>query len=154
MAKRNKGNKYGLGRKKSKEEIEAIVKSKKGKKRPTFSKEWRENMGRAISKRQVGSNNPAWKGGISTPNNLIRHSVEYRLWREAVYKRDNWTCQKYGIVGNRLVAHHIKNFSKYPELRFSIDNGITLSRKAHEQFHKKYGKRNNNREQLIEFLNN
>jgi len=33
-----------------------------------------------------------------------------------------------------------------------IDNGITLSEKAHREFHKKYGIKNNTNEQLEEFL--
>jgi len=51
-----------------------------------------------------------------------------------------------------LVAHHIQNFAQFPELRFAIDNGITLSKQAHNEFHKRYGRKNNNREQLDEFL--
>jgi len=35
-----------------------------------------------------------------------------------------------------------------------LRNGITLSKKAHNEFHKKYGKRNNTPEQLNEFLKN
>jgi hypothetical protein len=93
-----------------------------------------------------------WRGGISTENNKIRGCIEYRLWREAVFARDSWTCQKTKIIGCRLVAHHINNFADYPELRTSIENGITLSKDSHDKFHKKYGKRNNTREQLIEFL--
>ena len=32
------------------------------------------------------------------------------------------------------------------------DNGITLSEKTHKEFHKKYCKKNNTREQLDEFI--
>jgi len=101
-----------------------------------------------------GSQNPSWKGGIASENKKIRASIEYRLWREAVFARDNYTCQKYGIRGGKLHPHHIKNFSDYPELRFAIDNGITLSKKAHNEFHKIYGRENNNEKQLKEFLSN
>ena len=68
------------------------------------------------------------------------------------FARDNWTCQKYKTRGVKLHPHHILNFSSHPELRFDKDNGITLSEKAHWEFHKKYGCENNTREQLIEFL--
>jgi len=83
---------------------------------------------------------------------IWRTRIEYRLWREAVFARDNWTCQKYRIKGGKLHPHHIQNFAQYPELRFAIDNGITLSKKAHIEFHKIYGKKNNNPQQIIEFL--
>lgn len=73
-------------------------------------------------------------------------------WREAVLARDNWTCQKYGIKGGRLHSHHIQNFAQYPELRFAIDNGITFSDKAHKEFHKKYGIKNNTKKQIEEFI--
>ena len=93
-----------------------------------------------------------WKGGVTLENKKIRNSMEMRLWREAVFARDNWTCQKYGIKGGKLHPHHIQNFVQFPKLRFAIDNGITLSEKAHKEFHKRYGKINNTKEQLVEFL--
>ena len=43
--------------------------------------------------------------------------------------------------------------TSFPEMRFAIDNGITLSDKAHREFHKKYGKKNNTKEQIEEFIN-
>lgn len=101
----------------------------------------------------IGANNHRWKGGITPVNNKIRTSLEYRYWRKSIFIRDSFTCQKYGTRGGRLVAHHINNFSDFPELRFAIDNGITLSEKAHIEFHKIYGTKNNTEEQLIEFLN-
>ena len=101
-----------------------------------------------------GKNHPNWKGGHTPENIKIRMSLEYKLWRKAVFLRDNFTCQKHKIRGGKLVAHHINNFSDFMELRLALDNGITLSEKAHREFHKKYGKKNNTRDQLIEFLNN
>jgi hypothetical protein len=91
--------------------------------------------------------------GLSAENHKIRNGIEHRLWRESVFARDNWTCQKTGIKGGELHPHHIKNFAKYPELRFAIDNGITLSAKSHREFHRIYGNVDNTEEQLIEFLN-
>jgi hypothetical protein len=81
---------------------------------------------RKISEAQRGSKSVHWKGGINAELMLIRHSIEFRLWCEAVFARDNWTCQKCGRIGGNLHPHHIKGFTKYPELRFAINNGITL----------------------------
>lgn len=99
-----------------------------------------------------GSKNANWKGGITPKYIKIRQSTEMRLWRKAVFVRDNFTCQKYGIKGGKLIAHHINNFADFPELRFAIDNGITLSEEAHKEFHKIYGRKNNTKEQIKEFL--
>jgi len=118
-----------------------------------YSKETIEKM-RVAKVGKIGENASNWKGGITPENERIRHSIEYDLWREAVFARDNWICQKYGIKGGKLHSHHILNFAQYPELRFAINNGITLSDKAHKEFHKKYGRKNNTREQLKEFLKN
>ena len=117
------------------------------------------NKGRIVSKItrlklsqiQKGEKAHNWKGGITKEQEQLRHGIEFRLWRESVFARDGWTCQKTGIKGGRLHPHHIQGFAQYPELRFAIDNGITLSEKTHKEFHKKYGYKNN-KEQIIEFL--
>src|SRR2546430_7713032 len=57
--------------------------------------------------------------------------IEYRLWREAVFQRDNYTCIRCGTCGGKLQADHIKPWSKFPELRYAIDNGRTLCKPGH-----------------------
>ncbi len=85
-----------------------------------------------FGKHLTGSAAPNWKGGVSSLETKIRNQIESKLWRQAVYARDNFTCQKCGERGGRLNAHHIKGFAKYPELRFAIDNGETLCSKCHK----------------------
>jgi hypothetical protein len=93
-----------------------------------------------MSKSKLGENNPNWKGGISTENQLIRGSMEYKLWRESVFTRDNYTCVWCFKRGGwskeekrqiEIQADHIKPFASYPELRFAIDNGRTLCIDCH-----------------------
>jgi len=99
-----------------------------------------------------GKNHYNWKGGISTERDKLRHQYSMFLWRKSVLERDNFTCQKYGIKKGKLCVHHINNFSEFPELRTSIDNGITLSEKAHKEFHHIYGNKNNTLEQIYDFF--
>jgi len=100
----------------------------------------------------LGKLNHQWKGGVTTENRSIRESSAFREWREAVFLRDNWTCQKTKIKGGILHPHHIRNFASYPKLRLEVSNGITLSEKSHRAFHKKYGVKNTTIKQLNEFL--
>src|SRR3990167_174288 len=100
-----------------------------------------------------GANNVNWDGGVSTENEKIRGSLEYKLWSDNVWNRDCNRCQKCGEDRlEKLVAHHILNFAQWPELRLAIDNGITFCRKCHNWFHRKYGKKNNTQKQVDEFI--
>ena len=108
-----------------------------GKKRPHHSEETKRKMGKA----HKGEKSHLWKGGISPKNKIIRGSIEFRLWREAVFQYDDYTCW---ICGDRsgkghtvyLHPHHLKRFSDYPKLRFKVSNGLTLCRFCHKTYTK------------------
>lgn len=136
---------YWKGKKFSKEHREKLSLHKKGKPFPCVGG---TNTGRTRFKKglipwnkglvgyHAGEKSHFWKGGITPVNAIIRSSLEYKLWREAVFKRDNWKCQECGIRSGKgvkvvLHAHHIKPFYLFPELRTAIDNGITLCENCH-----------------------
>lgn len=86
----------------------------------------------------MGKNNPRWSGGGSTSEEIkIRLSLEYRIWQLEIYKRDKGICRLCGRRCNNksIVAHHLRLFSEFPELRFSMDNGVTLCRSCHVKLH-------------------
>lgn len=64
-----------------------------------------------------------------------RRSSKYKSWKQNVLSRDNYICQRCGSKDN-LVAHHIKPFAVNKELRFDINNGITLCQNCHKEVHK------------------
>lgn len=116
--------------------------AKKGKHYPKMS-EWKK--GRKLSeqhKLKISLANSrekchSWKGGISPINELLRKSAKFKIWRELIFLRDNFTCQNpncefcHNKIGVMLHPHHIKSFSQYPELRFDINNGITYCAEFH-----------------------
>ena len=111
--KRMIGNKINLGRKASKETKEKLSQIKKGK--------------------YCGDKHYNWKGGITPLRKKLYFSLEYKLWRTAVFERDKYTCIWCGKIGGILQADHIKPWRDYPELRFAIDNGRTLCVECHKK---------------------
>lgn len=61
-----------------------------------------------------------------------RNNPEYKQWRAAVLKRDNYDCKiNNQDCSGKIVAHHILSWSQYPELRHDINNGIALCHYHH-----------------------
>jgi hypothetical protein len=120
------GNKYAKGIKHTDEWKKAMSLRTKGN---HFAKGMRPNS-TSFKKGLVPWN----KGrGNPTESHRIRTSLEYKLWRTAVFERDNYTCIWCGDNrGGNLEADHIKPFVDYPELRFAIDNGRTLCHNCHK----------------------
>lgn len=106
-----------------------------------------------------GSSNGNWKGGITPQLISERTSSKYNNWRDEVYKKDWYTCQCCGNSKNiNKNAHHIYNFSEDESRRYLLTNGILLCDNCHSAtiptgFHYLYGTRNNNSQQLEEYIN-
>lgn len=76
-----------------------------------------------------GENNSRWiedRSKLKKSENKMS-DTQYRYWMLGVKKRDCWKCKMNNkdCIG-RLEAHHILNWIDYPELRYEINNGITL----------------------------
>jgi hypothetical protein len=133
----------GFNKKHTEETKSKISLSKKGQ-RPWLGRKHSEETKLKISQVQLGKSRKhakqfkkgfsPWNKGKGTKckeQQLIRASLEYRLWRKSVFERDNYTCIWCGIRGGELQADHIKPFALFPELRLAIDNGRTLCRSCH-----------------------
>lgn len=80
----------------------------------------------------TGENNPAYKYDRSLLKKSgnaekDRRSSAYVTWRTAVWKRDGYKCK----IANKdccgkIEAHHILPYREFEELRYQINNGITL----------------------------
>jgi hypothetical protein len=77
----------------------------------------------------------------------------YNTWRRQVYERDNYTCQWCGDdKGHNLNAHHINGYNWDKEHQTDINNGITICKKCHKEFHNKYGNGNNTEQQFKQYI--
>lgn len=128
------------GTKHTPETIEKMRQSHIGKKLSAYHKQ-------RMSEVRRGDKNHAWRGGISGLIKQIRGSLQYRTWREEVFKRDNWMCVNGCTRGSKVLhADHIVPFSVLlrrhniitPEQSFycvalwNLDNGRTLCVPCHK----------------------
>lgn len=76
--------------------------------------------------------------GTSTLRHALMGRDEYVLWRKSVFERDNYTCQDCGAQRTYLQAHHIESWAENKDLRYKLDNGITLCVDCHGVTHGHY----------------
>jgi hypothetical protein len=122
------------------------VAKRTGKPSGAFGKRW--IVGRIVSKPSLhGAGNPQWRGGTTALGPKIRQLSAYRVWRRAVFVRENFTCQDCGIRGCRLDAEHHRTFASIIhdfnvrsvedalacDALWDVSNGKALCRKCHRK---------------------
>lgn len=140
ISEKKKGNNGRLGMPHLEETKQKISNAHKGQKKPWAGKFLTEEGRKRIIEAISGTKNKNWKGGITSLQEKIRNSAEYKNWRRLVFKRDDYTCVWCRKKGGYLEADHIKQFAFFPELRFAVDNGRTLCKECHNTT--KYGRPN------------
>ena len=160
------------GRPHTKEHNKKVSDALTGRKRKPFSDEWKKNLSlgnkrkwergcfdsrgerwkKNISKTRKeqgvarGEKNPNWRGGKTPISFVVRRLDEYKEWRRAVFRRDNYTCTACGVRGGELEAHHIEPLSiilKRNEIEtqeqmvacaelWDVENGRTLCKVCHQ----------------------
>lgn len=78
-----------------------------------------------LSKRRNGKEHPRRK-----------QAAELQRWTRQVILRDK-ACVRCG-VREKLQAHHVRSYSKHPELRLDVDNGVALCPVCHHSQHPKH----------------
>jgi hypothetical protein len=78
-----------------------------------------------------GNNHYGYCGGQNE-----RMNSEYHKWHNAVIERDKGYCRLCHSQ-KRLEVHHIYRFAIYPNMRWDIENGITLCHDCHIKFRNK-----------------
>lgn len=77
----------------------------------------------------------------------------YQAWRIKVLRRDRFQCKYPGCEEHsHLHAHHIQNYSSHKDLRFEVNNGLTLCRHHHMAFHNIYGYHGNNIKEVVDYF--
>ena len=104
---------------------------------------WTDAHIEAIKKSHLGK--PSWNKGtrglMPTPHNKIGEGITpldklerrrfHKTMQKIVLQRDDYTCQICDVRGHYLQVDHIKGWSKYPELRFDINNCRTVCMACH-----------------------
>lgn len=129
----NKGKKF------TKQHVQKIIASKKANGSIYHTQETIEKIQKSRKKHYDKV------GRISNLTNRIKRTKKYKSWREAVYKKDDYTCVFCGVRGGQLEADHIIQKAKYfkdcdndynkcmdyPPL-WNVDNGRTLCKDCHK----------------------
>ena len=90
-----------------------------------------------LNDRPRGESHPSWNPELTSEDreNNEGRGVSFRMWSKLILSLYDYECFLTNDNG-RLTAHHLNSWSKYPDQRFVLNNGVALSLGTHEEFHK------------------
>lgn len=103
-----------------------ITRNSKGKK---LSQETKDKISRGFRKQYKKENHHRWVSDRTQlkTDRIHQFDSRYQEWSLCIKKRDNWKCKIADKnCSGRLESHHILPWKDYPELRYEMNNGITL----------------------------
>lgn len=99
-----------------------------------------------------GENHYRWNNSKTIDERINDRNIDgYTDFIKRVMARDNYVCQCCGKKDN-LQVHHLDGYNWCIEGRLLTSNGITLCYNCHSNFHLKYGKGDNTKEQFNEWF--
>lgn len=88
--------------------------------------------------RQSGANNHFYNPNLTDEErSQSRRRPGQDTWSKRVRRRDNYTCCVCQSTEN-VIAHHLNSYKENEELRYDINNGITMCTSCHLDFHKNF----------------
>ena len=128
---------WNKGKKQYPHVTEAVIKSVTGntfRRGKVLSEETKHKISASRKGKATGVGNPKWIKDRTKVKKSRHHAydTEYKIWMRKVKNRDDWKCQiSNSNCSGLLEAHHILPWAKFPELRYELNNGITLCRFHH-----------------------
>ncbi|MEY2976464.1 MAG: FAD-dependent thymidylate synthase [Prochlorotrichaceae cyanobacterium] len=111
-------------------------KGKRGYKLNLSEESRRKRQENASKYTQRGSASNFWKGGTSTERQLI--SAWTRQIAPQIHQKFEYRCQRCGLYGGELHAHHLIPVYADESLAYQMDNLVTLCRGCHEFIHQNH----------------
>ncbi|HEY9659996.1 MAG TPA: FAD-dependent thymidylate synthase, partial [Allocoleopsis sp.] len=80
-----------------------------------------------------GADSNFWKGGVTQERVAI--GAWTRTVAPQIHEKFNYICQRCGVQGGRLHAHHLLPVYSHPEKAYDIDNLVTVCVGCHRTIH-------------------
>lgn len=88
---------------------------------------------------QTGKKSRRYDFSITDEQRGKHRGDESKKWSKNILQKYKFTCQKCGVFGKKLHAHHLDSYAKNPDKRLNIDNGVCLCKNCHKEYHSTFG---------------